>query len=179
MISDQAKQGLGEIFARAVKSNLAVAATDTVEVVQLPDRNLVEIPGKDIVVLTISSYLFRLLTIFHVNPDQATENYFTKYQPKRAVHDVFGELGNLCVGAMNREMGQHFLHLGMSTPYVLESSSLPFLNELKPAYVARHLIRINSDVSMQATLCLCAYAPIDFSVESDVAEYETGTIELF
>lgn len=179
MISNQAKLGLSDIFIKAVKANLPVASDDTVEVLQLPDTNLVEIPGKDIVVLTISSYLFRLLTIFHVNSDQATENYFTKFQPERAFHEVFGELGNLCVGAMNREMGNHFLHLGMSTPYVLESRSLPFLNELKPAYVARHLISINDDVSLHATLCLCAFAPIDFSVDADVVEHETGTIELF
>ncbi|MEN9480730.1 MAG: hypothetical protein RLZZ298_2125 [Pseudomonadota bacterium] len=179
MISEQAKQGVNYIFTKAVKANLTVDASDNIEVAQLHDAGFADIPGKNIVVLTISSYLFRLLIIFHVDADQATEAHFTKLQPERSFHEVFGEFGNLCVGAMNRDMGNHFLHLGMSTPYVLESRSLPFLNELKPGYVARHQIGINNAVSLHATLCLCAYAPIDFRVDMSAVEEETGTIELF
>jgi hypothetical protein len=179
VISEQAKHAVNYIFTKAAKANLSVTPSDTVEVVQLPDRGIADIPGKNIVVLTISSYLFRLLTIFHINDDRATESYFAKSQPERDFHEVFGEFGNLCVGAMNRDMGKHFLHLGMSTPYVLESPSLPFLSELKPAYLARHQIGINNDVSLHATLCLSAYAPIDFRVDTDVVEEETGMIEMF
>ena len=179
MISEQAKQGVNHIFTKAVKANLVVEHSDCVEVAQLPDAGFSDLPGKNIVVLTISSYLFRLLIIFHVDADRSTEAHFTKFQPERSFHEVFGEFGNLCVGAMNRDMGNHFLHLGMSTPYVLESRSLPFLNELKPGYIARHQIGINNDVSLHATLCLCAYAPIDFRVDMSAVEEETGTIELF
>ena len=179
MISEQAKQGVNHIFTKAVKANLVVEHSDCVEVAQLPDAGFSDLPGKNMVVLTISSYLFRLLIIFHVDADRSTEAHFTKFQPERSFHEVFGEFGNLCVGAMNRDMGNHFLHLGMSTPYVLESRSLPFLNELKPGYIARHQIGINNDVSLHATLCLCAYAPIDFRVDMSAVEEETGTIELF
>lgn len=179
MISEQAKQGVNFLFTKAVKANLSVDPADIVEVAQLPDAAFSDLPGNNIVVLTISSYLFRLLIIFHVNADRATEGYFTKSGSGRSFHEVFGEIGNLCVGAMNRDMGNHFLHLGMSTPYMLESRSLPFLNELKPGYIARHQIGINSDVSLHATLCLCAYAPIDFRVDTSAADEETGAIELF
>jgi hypothetical protein len=179
VVSEQAKQGVNYIFTKAVKANLSMSSSDIVEVAQLPDQGFANVSGKNMIVLTISSYLFRLLTIFHVNDDRATEDYFAKSQPERDFHEVFGEFGNLCVGAMNRDMGKHFLHLGMSTPYVLESPSLPFLNELKPAYLARHQIGINNDVSLHATLCLSAYAPIDFRVDTDVVEEETGLIEMF
>ena len=179
MISEHAKQGVNYIFTKAVKTNLALEGSDVVEVAQIPETGFAEMPGKKLVVLTISSYTFRLLVIFHVDADRVTEGYFTKFQPERTFHEVFGEFGNLCVGAMNRDMGNHFLHLGMSTPYVLEGKSSPFLNELKPAYVARHQIGINTDISLQATLCLCAYAPIDFRVDTNAEEEETGTIELF
>jgi hypothetical protein len=179
VVSEQAKQGVNYIFTKAVKANLSMNPSDTVEVIQLPNRCLADTPGKNIIVLTISSYLLRLLKIFHVNNDPATEDYFAKSQPERDFHEVFGELGNLCVGAMNRDMGNHFLHLGMSTPYVLESPSLPFLNELKPAYVTQHQIGINNDVSLHATLCLSAYAPMDFKVDTTVVEEESGMIEMF
>ena len=179
MISEQAKEGVNFIFTKAVKANLTIESSDQIEVVQLADAGCADIPGKNIVVLTISSYLFRLLIIFHIDADRATEGYFTKFQTERTFHEVFGEFGTLCVGAMNREMCNHFLHLGMSTPYVLESRSLPFLNELKPGYIARHQIGINNAISLHATLCLCAYAPIDFRVDTNAVEEETGSIELF
>jgi hypothetical protein len=179
VVSEQAKQGVNYIFTKAVKANLSMNPSDVVDVVQLPNRCLADTPGKNIIVLTISSYLFRLLTIFHVNSDQATGNYFGKSQPERDFHEIFGEIGNLCVGAMNRDMGNHFPHLGMSTPYALESPSLPFISELKPAYVTQHIIGINNDVSLFATLCLSAYAPIDFKVDTTVVEEESGMLEMF
>lgn len=179
MITEQAKQGVNAIFTKAVKANFPLEASDNIEVTHLEDVNIEDTPGKNIVVLTISSYRFRLLTIFHLNADRATEGYFTKYQPGRAFHEAFGEFGNLCVGAMNRDMGNHFLHLGMSTPYVLEGRSIAFIKALKPAHVAQHRIGINGDISLHATLCLCAYAPIDFRVDPGIAEEETGTIEMF
>ena len=179
MVSEQAKQGVNYIFTKAVNANLSMNPSDVVDVVQLPNRCLADTPGKNIIVLTISSYLFRLLTIFHVNSDQATENYFGKSQPERDFHEIFGEIGNLCVGAMNRDMGNHFPHLGMSTPYALESPSLPFISELKPAYISQHQIGINNNISLFATLCLSAFAPIDFKVDTTVFEEETGMLEMF
>jgi hypothetical protein len=56
---------------------------------------------------------------------------------------------------------------------------LPFISELKPAYVTQHIIGINNDVSLFATLCLSAYAPIDFKVDTTVVEEETGMLEMF
>ena len=179
MISEQAKKGLNHIFTRAAQATLAQDPADTVAIEQLAGALLVDTPEKQIVVLTVASYVFRLMTIFHVSGDSATQNYFTRSDPERALSEVFGELGNLCCGAMNRDLGQHFLHTGMSTPYLLESACIAFLNELKPAYVAQHRIVINDSLVMHATLCLCAYAPIDFHVDTQIAAEATGELELF
>ncbi len=179
MISEQAKHAVNSIFTRAAKTHLTVNPEDRIEVSQLSDMRPGELPGKDIVVLTISSYLFRLLTIFHVDPDKATAAYFVKPDSERQFHEVFNEHGNLCVGAMNRDLGHHFLHLGMSTPYKLESKSAPFISELKPGYVSHHRIGINADISLHATLCLCAYRPLDFRIDPHQVEEEFGELELF
>mgnify|MGYP001172379632 FL=1 len=179
MISEHAKHAVNAIFTKAAKANLTVNPEDSIEISQLSDTRLGDLPGKDIVVLTISSYLFRLLTIFHVNPDKATAAYFVKPDSERQFHEVFGEHGNLCVGAMNRDLGNHFLHLGMSTPYALESKCAPFISELKPAYVSHHRIGINADISLHATLCLCAYKPLDFRIDTSCQDEETGELELF
>jgi len=179
MISEQAKQGVNLIFTKAVKANLAVGASDSIEIELLRGTQIVETPEERIMVLTVASYVFRLLVIFHVNSDKGTEAYFTRSDPRRACDEVLGELGNLCCGAMNRELGNHFLHTGMSTPYMLESKCIPFLMELKPNYVSQHRIGINGTVFMHATLCLCAYAPIDFRADTASTVEETGVLEFF
>jgi len=179
VISEDAKKGVNHLFTRAARANLTLAPSDTITIEQLPGTAIVDTPQQRILVLTVASYVFRLLTIFHVNNDAATESYFTRSDPERVFGEVFSELGNLCCGAMNRDLGKHFLHTGMSTPYLLESQCLAFLKALKPAYVVQHRIVINDSVVLHATLCLCAYAPIDFRVDSEMAEEATGELELF
>jgi hypothetical protein len=179
MISEQAKQGVNLMFTRAAKISLAVEPSDRVDIEQLRGPQIIETPENRILVLTVASYVFRLLTIFHVNNDKTTGNYFTKRNPERTFEEAFNEIGNLCCGAMNRELGNFFLHTGMSTPYLLDSKCIPFLTELKPTYVSQHRIGINNTVVMHATLCLCAYAPIDFHVDTETVPEETGALEFF
>jgi len=178
-ISESAKQGINLLFTRAAKTNLALSAGDHVEITPLPGNKLFAPPEKQIAVLTIASYLFRLLTIFHFTADRATTTYFGRENADTSFEEDFGEVGNLCCGAMNRDLHKHFLHLGMSTPDFLASHCLPFLTELKPGFISQHKITINDSVSMHATLCLCAYAPIDFRVDEAEAEDETGALEMF
>ena len=179
MISEQARRGVNLIFTNAATNNLAVSPSDHIQIEPLDSHGLEMPPEKTIVVLTIASYVFRLLTIFHVNTDAATEAYFTRSGAAGAFGDCFGEIGNRCCGAMNRELGRHFRHLGMSTPTMLEAGCLAFLAELKPTFLAQHRIRINDTLVLHATLCLCAYAPIDFSVDHQAAPETTGELELF
>ena len=176
-ISDSAKDGIDQIFIRAARASLARDAADTVAIAPLTPAQAVETP--QMLVLTLASYVFRLLTIFHFNDDGATRDYFTRGAPGRDFGEVVGEIGNLCCGAMNREFGEHFIHTGMSTPTLLSGACLPFLDELKPAHLARHRIVINDALVLHATLCLCAYAPIDFRVDAHAEAPATGELELF
>lgn len=177
MVSEQARKGLDQIFARAAQASLALGDSDTVTVEALATVQPVETP--QILVLTVASYVFRLLTVFHFNDDRATRDYFTRAAPGRDFAEVVGEIGNLCCGAMNRELGEHFVHTGMSTPTLLKGACLPFLRELKPAYLAQQRIVINGGLVLHATLCLCAYAPIDFRVDAHAEAVTTGELELF
>lgn len=177
MVSENAKTGIDQIFIRAARASLAQSAADTVAI-----EPLTMVQGGDttqILVLTVASYAFRLLTIFHFNDDGATRDYFSRGAPGRDFAEVVGEIGNLCCGAMNRELGEHFVHTGMSTPTLLSGACLPFLKELEPAHLARHRIVINDALVLHATLCLCAYAPIDFRVDAHAETEATGELELF
>lgn len=177
-ISDGAKQGIDRIFSRAASSSLALGGGDSVEVDPLPRGKLIEPPGQ-LLVLTIANFSFKLLTIFHVEDNRATQQYFSKPEAGLGFADVFPEIGNLCCGAMNRELGGYFPHLGMSTPYPLDRQCLPFIDVLKPAYLAQHRIVINGDIVLHATLCLCAYAPVDFHYVASEPETASGALELF
>lgn len=184
MVSENAKQALDRIFARAAGACLAMNPGDAVAVERLPGPGLAELPGRHLLVLTISSYRFRLLTVFHVDADGAAGRYFVAADSgselTAAFAEAFGEVGNLCCGTMNRELGKHFMHTGMSTPYLLERACAGYLHELKPAHLAQYRIAINDGIALHATLCLCAYGAIDFRADPDAAEAEeTGALELF
>lgn len=179
MISQQAKQGVEYIFLKAAKANLVLDANDTCQIVPVGDAEVKEFPEKTIIVLTISSFLFRMLIIIHINEDVATTDYFKGGASDKPLVDVVSEMGNMCCGAMNRELHRYFNHLGLSTPYVLSKASMAFLKELKPGHIAAYAITINDSVQMHVTLCLCENAPIDFTVDTSSAEEETGALELF
>ena len=179
MISEQARKSVNQLFVSAAQAHLAMAPGDSVEIVALSDSRLIEPPEETLVVLTVASYLFRLLTIFHVDPKGPAAPYFDRSEAGRPFCDVFDEIGNMCCGAMNRELGKHFPHLGMSTPYVLSSKCMSFLAELKPGYLSQHRVEINGTVMMHVTLCLCAWGDIDFRFDAATVEENCGELELF
>lgn len=180
MISEQAKQGVEFIFIKAAKANLALGADDVVDILPITGVNVTEFPEPTIIVLTISSFLFRLLAIFHIdeaNPE--LKEYFTKGSTDQSLVDVLSEIGNLCCGAVNRDLHNYVPYLGMSTPYALDSKCMSFVNELKPGFVGGYEITINNTIQMHASICFCEYQPIDFAVEMSAAEEDTGMLELF
>jgi hypothetical protein len=179
VISQQSSQGINYIFEKSVRKSLLLNSGDSCDIEQLHDGKGGDFKEMDIFVLTISSLLFRILTIFHISDDPETQKYFLKKTTEKSFTEVFSEIGNLCSGAMNQELLKYFPHLGMSTPYVLSGRSLPFLRELNPGYLSRHAITINDSVHLHATVCMCAYAPIDFTVDqTDVAD-TSGELEFF
>lgn len=179
MISQQAKQGIDYVFAKSAKKSLVLDRDDICEIEILDHNKESPFLEKDIVVLTITSFLFRVLTIFHIGEDEATKNYFLKKSPDKSVTEVFSEVGNLCSGAMSHELLQHFPHLGMSTPYTLSSRCLSYLSELNPGHLSRHAITINGSARLQATVCMHGYAPVDFTVDTTETIDTSGELELF
>ena len=178
-ISEQAKASVNHIFMKAAKANLILSQDDVCDIETLQASKGQEMVEKNIFVLTISSYLFRILVIFHVNDDKQTKNYFTQSDAERLYDEVFAELANLSCGAMNRDLGNYFPHLGLSTPYMLTCKCMPYLKELKPGHISQFKISINSSVLLHATICICAYTPFDFKVDMSAPEEETGGLELF
>lgn len=180
MLSDAARRSFVTLFTRAAERHLALAAEDQVRVAPLPAGARHDPAEPEIMVLTISGFSFKLLTLFHIDTgSSALQAYFRKPALELGMNDVFPELTNLCCGSINRDLGQHFSHLGMSTPYTLHRQCLTFLDVLRPAFVERFRIDINAEVTLHATLCVVAYAPLDFTVSPFEVAETAGELEFF
>jgi hypothetical protein len=202
LMSEQSRQALADAFFRAAKSGLLRAPEDSIEIqpieggvskgpaagqpmngamnkaVNLAARTKSVEPPRDVLVITTSSFSFRLLTMFDVAPTPEARAYFGG-APDAKIETAFAEIANLCCGALNRELSSHFPHLGMSIPYSLSSHCLGCLDELKPEYVSRYAITVNGSVRLEATLCMCCSAPVEVIARAEAAAETTGELELF
>jgi len=176
MISERAKDSFGRIFMGAARSRLPASESHSCEIVELPAG--ASQPQAQIVVLTISSMQFRLLLLLHFDDDASMRDYYAA-DASRPLTEAFMEVANLCCGAINQQLVEHFPDLGMSTPYALGSACVPHLTELKPDHVVSYDLSINGSVRIGATLCLCTKAALDFVADEAVAAESGGELELF
>lgn len=180
MISAHAKDSIERIFFKATKSRLTMDAGDVCEIVPAGAHGASSMPDTNLVVLTISGIAFRLLLVLHFDEkDERTHQYFIKEESEQAFLEVFLEICNLCCGVVNQELLHYFPDLGMSTPYVLSARCMPYLEALKPEFLASYAVTINDAISLGATICMCAHAPIDFVAEVSAVEETSGELELF
>jgi hypothetical protein len=179
VISTHAKESIERIVFRATRSRLTVDVGDVCEIVPAGAHGAHGLPDANLVILTISGIAFRLLLILHFDEDERTRNYFVKEDSEREFREAFLEICNLCCGAVNQELLQYFPDLGMSTPYVLSGRCMPYLEALKPAFLASYAVAINDAVRLGATICVCAHAPIDFVAEVSAVQDTSGELELF
>jgi hypothetical protein len=179
VITAHAKDSIERIFFKAAKSRLKMHAGDVCEIVPAGVHGARNIADANLVVLTISGIAFRLLLILHFDADERTHQYFIKEESERTCLEVFLEICNLCCGAVNQELLHYFPDLGMSTPYVLSARCMPYLDALKPEFLASYAVTINDAISLAATICVCAHAQIDFVAEVSAVEDTSGELELF
>jgi len=178
VISSNAQDSFDRIVRKAVRTRLALHTEDACDIaVAQPDDG---ISGEQALILTISSITFRLLLVLRFDDEAATRAYYTGDAPGRSFDEACLEIGNLCCGAVNQALLQVFPDLGMSTPYVVSARCLPYLEALKPGYVAAYAVTINDAVRVSAAVCVCADAPLDFVADvSDEVESGGGELELF
>lgn len=179
MITGHAKDSIERIFIRAAKSRMTRRPEDVCEIVPASEHGARRLPDENVVVLTISGLVFRLLLIVHFEEDERTREYFASEASERPFLEDFLEICNLCCGGVNQELLQYFPDLGMSTPYVLSARCVPYLEALKPDLLETYSVTINDDVALGATLCMCAHAPIDFLADTSMVEDTSGELELF
>ncbi len=181
MISAQSTHNIEHAFHEALRGTVVHDPGDRCEIAPLTAGEARQFTGQNALVITISSWVFRLLVIFRISADPATRQYYLRANPAQRVDEGFGEVANLCAGALNRTLTANFAHLAMSTPYELSNDCIAFLGELRAQQVSRFAITINGSVRLQATLCMCCSRPVEVASVSTAAQGDrnSGELELF
>jgi hypothetical protein len=186
VISERARAGFDHLLARAWRSTM-LAAGDSGQV-----EPIAEFPPKPkekhAIVLTIAGYAMRVVVALYFKLDADTRAHFerlNRVEPgsmdEQALRDALAECGNICAGAFNRSLGEHFPHIGMSTPNLLSRESLAYADALGKGY-QRHFQLSGLAQPYFASLTVVAYADLDFAVDPEAeaeAESDTGELEMF
>jgi hypothetical protein len=178
VLSEQTKQSIEQAFHRALRATLTRAPDDVCAIVPATGPGRGGQPGETLLVVTISSFVFRLLTLFQVGGDPATRAYYVS-SAQQSLDEAFREFANMCCGALNRELSEQIPHLAMSIPYTLSSQCMAYLGELQPHFLSSSAVTINDSVQLQVTLCMCCSAAVDFVASAPVAEPAAGELEMF
>jgi hypothetical protein len=168
-------------FHKAIRGNLLREAGDSCEIGADPSGSAGQYSQAKLLLITISSFVFRLIVIFRIIDNPATRAYYLRVAAAQDLDEVFAEVANMCGGTLNRELSVQFAHLAMSTPYTLSGECMSFLSELRPQHVVRYGITINDSVQLQATLCMCCSRPIEVAAATAAADEIdcVGELELF
>ena len=185
MITERAKTSFDRLLQAGLKSGLP--AGDGPIAIE-PVASLEKIKERKIVILTVSSYLFRLMAIVYFRPDAATRALFDSAAEEGApplgdqeLLDRIAECGNICCGTLNRDLGRHFPHVGMSTPNIIDTDCMRYVDLLGCGLVKHYRLRLGDELTMHASLCVTDYGTVDFHVEPRLEEEEvsTGELEMF
>jgi len=184
MITDRAKAGFDRLLVASLKSGMPVGGA-RVDVESV--KELGKVKEKKIVILTVSSYLFRAIAILYFRPDAATRAYFNRSAEEGApaltddeFYDRVAECGNVVCGAFNRDLGPFFPHVGMSTPNIIDKDCMQYVDLLGCSLTRHYRIVLAGELTLYATLCVADYGLVDFHVDPAVeAAVDTGELEMF
>lgn len=184
MISTNARNGFDHLLIQGFKGALAAQPDDTCDIGSVPDLSGVK--DTKCVVLTISSYLFRLMVLIYFTPDTPTKAHFSRASKidasamsEQALIDAISECANMCCGALSRDLSRVFPHIGMSTPNILDKESSSSLHTLNCGHIQHFTVDINKATRFHASLCVSDYADLDFVVDTTASDVSSGELELF
>jgi hypothetical protein len=187
MVTQYAKNCLDKLMTICLDETFRSSAGEVLAI--KPMDRIDSVVQKEFIMLTISSYEFRICILLHFSKDKPTMDYVAKalkITPDKLevarYYDFLCEMGNTFCGTFKRELGKHFPHLGMSTPNRLVGSSLKFMRELNFDYDAHFKTSANDNVAFCSSVFISAYKDFDLCVEikkQAEADAENGALELF
>lgn len=141
-------------------------------------------------VLSIASFPFRLNTALHFSRSEALLEWAARRAgldegagpiSEQQFIDVICEVGNLCCGSINRDLGEFQSFLGLSTPQILDARCLPHFVRDGAEHLRHFRVQVQPGLVLYASLCARAYLPQDFHWSGPPADaaVESGELEMF
>lgn len=188
MLSSGAKSAVDQWFMKALRQSLAADDGSSCRI--CVDEPQAHSKQTKVVMLTSSSYVFRVFSLIYFDLDETTRQHFASRircsgdaMSHQQFIDAICECANMCVGSLNRELGKVYRHIGLSTPNILEAQSARHLDSLKSGLLRHYRIEINGVNLFRASLCVCEFEDMHFSVPSEAlateSEVENGELEMF
>lgn len=158
--------------------------------------SLNDIPFEHCIVLTISSFKFKIMCLLHMNLDEANRQFVAQAMhikqgdlEEDAYSDYLLEMSNSLCGTLKRHMQSSCPPLGMSTPNFLQRTCLSIEHALTPLYSVHARCRDNqgNTALFAASLLVFSSQPEDFHLKNyneyikscnDEAD-ASGELELF
>jgi hypothetical protein len=178
VLSERTVRNLSDAFLRAANATLVRQAGDHCSIVPTSEAWTESKSGGRILLMTVSSFTFRLIAVFQVADGQPTNDYYTQGAGGKTLDETFSEFANMCCGALGRELFAQFRHIGMSIPYLLEWQCARYLQELNPRMISSYDITIQDAARVKATLCLCCERQVEFAPPVVEAAQSMGELEL-
>jgi len=182
-ISPNAQSALQQMVVRAIQVSPLVQRDQTRSIEIQEQQTGMETDSA--VVLTVSSYQFRLIMLIQYRNDLATRTHFATFNRmnvddmgEQEFVDAIREAGNICCGNLNRDLVSTFTHVGMSTPNIVDRRCVDYLGKVAADYVRHFEMRDAAGPPFVVTVGVNAFAPLDFSADFTEAE-ETGELEMF
>lgn len=184
MISKSACEGFDHLLMQGIRTHLVNQDSDSCEI-NLQD-DLTNSHEPHLAVLTISSYLFRLMVFIHFAADDPTREHLAKLSntsfvemDKQVFVDAICERANMFCGALSRELALTFPHIGMSTPNIVDRQCASHLHLLKLAHIRHFRVNVKSSAHFHVTLCVNDYDKMDFAVDTSAVDATGGELEMF
>lgn len=142
--------------------------------------------GTRMVVLSIASYTFRIVTALHFDESEPMKAHMARIGQRapqamgqQDFIDAVCESGNMCSGTLNRELGAFYNGLGLSTPQILDIQSLPHLDRLGAQHLQHFRVDAPDGLRLYASMCVRAHEPMDFDWKAEEQPVSAGELELF
>lgn len=183
MISPNAQRSLSQLFQHGLKTGLQASPQAPIKISPAADTS--HFASAQIVVLSVSSYFFRMLVLIYFTPDDVTKQYLAalskldiEAMDAKALADAISECGNICCGSINRDLSQQFPHVGMSTPNILDRRCAHYLSALGSSFQLHFDIAVPQGAQFHASLCISEFVDLDFDVQT-VEQQSLGELEMF
>lgn len=186
MISQRARIGFDKNFPQFLEESLR---TETYAAWSTHAVDPKAIQAKRFIMLTISSYDFRLIVLLHFSSDTASMKYVAdclKIASEELTiiqyQDYLSEIGNILCGSIKRWLFQSFPHLGMSTPNQLGCESLKYIESYSIDHALHLQTKAADGTEFYSSLYVTSKSQLDFdplALLKREEQVEMGALELF